>query len=129
MLGRIILDWMVENHQSLRDMTLKCGLHADRLFALITGDAMPWGPPELNALARAMGLSPDDLRRGRGQGNDTSAEDGYLCHFTVSEVAALVGVSEETILEEIGAGKLDTVSNGERPVLIPRAALVERCSC
>ena len=128
MLGRTILNWMVENRQSAQELSLRANLHADRLFALITGDAMPWGPPELEALAGAMGISPEDLRGGQESGGETSSEYDYPCYFTVSEVAALVGVSEEIVRKEVEAGELASTSSDEHLVLIPRAALVERLS-
>ena len=124
-LGRVILTWMVTEDRALSYLADKTDLDVMRLVDLIVGDGAP-ETHELGALAAAVGVAEDDLRRAGTQHGAAAAPLEPLRCYTVGEVAAILQVSEDTVRKEIRTGALAHVLLGDRVIRIPRCALEAR---
>ena len=78
-----------------------------------------------SALSALTGIPAEDLQRS-GPDRGSAADLDPLRCYTVAEVAALMGVSADTVRAEMKSGTLEHVVIGARAHRIPRAALERR---
>ncbi len=119
-----LLAWMHTEDRTIQYVASRSGIDPVRLIKLIAG-ASPTDD-ELVALSALAGIPAEDLRgRGSDRASDGDRLDPLRC-YTVAEVAALMGVSADTVRAEMKSGTLEHVVVGARAHRIPRAALERR---
>ena len=123
-LAKLILDWMVAEDRTVGHLADKADLDAAALVDLIVGDAAP-DADAVAALARATGLSAEDLTRDTKASPDAGSRDPAR-GYSVPQVAALWGVSPDTIRKEVQRGTLMHMVLADRVIRIPRSAIEAR---
>ena len=117
------LHWMDEHDRPLGYLARQCGMDAERLISLITGHSAPTNE-ELAVLASAVEVEADELAH--SDASPALGDTHPLRCYTVREVAALLGVSTDTVRKEMDRGALGYIVVGERAMRIPHAELQRR---
>ena len=127
MVGKSILEWMVEQDRTVAYLARQADLETEMLIGVIAGGAVPTDDA-VAALAEATGIPREQLQSNGVNPEDVEFLTDPLRCLTVKEVAARMKVSEDTVRWEMDAGVLGHITIGQRVKRIPVSALEKRLS-